>query len=321
MTKRNTILAVTAAILLAVAAFFVWRHIAGLGEQLGDLNRQVEDLHGQVAGAEDRAEQAEARAEEARTQAGAAADRAEQAATREMQTAEQARLAEQDRKMAEKREQAAAAARLEAEEEARRAAAARAAAEEEQVAAEIKRDQALIDAELAREREAAAKAEAGEIRKKLEVELDRLQGALGKIADTRRTALGLVMTLDSDQIEFDFDKANLRPRNRELLSRIAGVLLTFQDYGLQVFGHTDDVGTVEYNQKLSERRADAVRDYLVVAGIDQAVMSTRGLGKSSPVVQGTDPASRQRNRRVELAIVFSEGDVEAVVDEEGSGPP
>ena len=120
------------------------------------------------------------------------------------------------------------------------------------------------------------------------------------------------MTLDSRQIEFDFDKAELRPVNREVLSRIAGVLLTFQNYGVQVFGHTDDVGTVEYNQTLSERRAAAVRDYLVEAGIAPQAMKTLGMGKSSPLVEGTDPASRQRNRRVELAIVFSEGEFEAV---------
>ena len=318
MNQRNTIIATVAAVLLAVAAFFVWQHVARLGEQLGDLNQQVEELHGQVAAAEDRATQAEARAEEARTQAGEAADRAEQAAAREQETAEVARQAQEGRAAAEEREQAAETARQAAEEEARQAAAARAAAEEGQVAAEIRRDQALIDVELAREREAAAKAEAEAIRQRLEQELDRLQGALGQIADTRRTALGLVMTLDSDQIEFDFDKADLRPRNRELLSRIAGVLLTFEDYGLQVFGHTDDVGTVDYNLALSKRRAGAVRDYLAEAGIDPAVMSTRGLGKSSPVVQGTDPASRQRNRRVELAIVFSEGDMDPVLPEEGS---
>jgi OOP family OmpA-OmpF porin len=124
-----------------------------------------------------------------------------------------------------------------------------------------------------------------------------------------------VMTLDSNKIEFDFDKADLRPQNRELLSRIVGVLLTFEDYGVQVFGHTDDVGTVEYNQQLSERRAEAVRAYLVEAGIEPAVLSTMGLGKSSPLVQGSDPQSRQRNRRVELAIVFSEGDFEAISEE------
>ncbi|MEM7354177.1 MAG: OmpA family protein, partial [Acidobacteriota bacterium] len=114
----------------------------------------------------------------------------------------------------------------------------------------------------------------------------------------------------------DFNKATLRPQNREILSRIAGVLLTSRDYGVQVFGHTDDVGSVEYNQQLSEQRAATVRDYLVEAGIDSAVLSTTGLGKTSPLVEGTDPESRQRNRRVELAIVFSEGDFEVVDTEQ-----
>jgi len=116
--------------------------------------------------------------------------------------------------------------------------------------------------------------------------------------------------------EFDFDKAELRPKNREVLSQIAGVLLTFENYGLQIFGHTDDVGSEGYNQELSKHRAQAVRDYLVEAGVDPDVVTITGMGKSSPLVEGTDPESRQRNRRVELAIVFSEGEFEAVQDQE-----
>ncbi len=58
-----------------------------------------------------------------------------------------------------------------------------------------------------------------------------------------------------------------------------------------------------------------MRDYLVEAGIDPEVMSTMGLGKSSPLVEGTDPESRQRNRRVELAIVFSEGEYGEAIEE------
>ena len=63
-------------------------------------------------------------------------------------------------------------------------------------------------------------------------------------------------------VSFEFDKAELRVEDRELLSRIAGILMTSKDYAISVNGHTDDVGSEEYNQKLSERRAKAVVDYL-----------------------------------------------------------
>ena len=127
--------------------------------------------------------------------------------------------------------------------------------------------------------------------------------ALNKIVETRRTALGMVMTLGSDRIEFDFDRAALRPKARELLSRIVGVLLTSDGYAVQVFGHTDYIGTGEYNQLLSEQRAQAVSDYLVEAGIDPAIVTAKGFGETSPLVDGTDDASRGRNRRVEIGII------------------
>ncbi len=315
--QRNTIIAVTAAIVAAAVAFLVWRHVAELGDRLVDLGGQVEDLGSQVVAAEERAAEAEARAEEAAREAGAAAESAEEASAREQVSAEQARLAQAERREAEAREQQAAVQRKEAEMLAAASAAAQAQAEQRELAAEKERTAALEAAEVARAEVARAEAEREEIRQRLEEELNRMQRALGRIADTRRTALGVVMTLDSSQIEFDFNKADLRPQNREILSRIVGVLLTFENYGVQIFGHTDNVGTVEYNQELSERRAGAVREYLAEAGIAPEVMSTLGLGKSSPLVEGTDPASRQRNRRVELAIVFSEGEFEAVADEAG----
>ena len=103
----------------------------------------------------------------------------------------------------------------------------------------------------------------------------------------------------------DFDKAELRPENRELLSRIAGILLTSQGYRVQVFGHTDDVGSEQYNVELSRRRAAAVHHYLIHAGIDPEIISSEGFGKSSPLVPDTSPQARQKNRRVEVGIIDS----------------
>jgi outer membrane protein OmpA-like peptidoglycan-associated protein len=183
-------------------------------------------------------------------------------------------------------------------------------AEEERQAAEEQKTLARQEADSARRQtasalEAAAQAqvEADRIRKQAEAEVNRLEQALGQIAETRRTALGLVMNLGSDYLKFEFDKAELRPEDRELLSRIAGILATSQDYTVSVNGHTDDVGTEEYNQKLSERRAQAVRDYLVKAGLPPGILSVTGHGKARPLVPGTSEQARAKNRRVELGIV------------------
>ena len=212
-----------------------------------------------------------------------------------------------------KADQATALARQAAERAATAEASARAAAEGRKVAeaetadAHQQADTARQDADTARQEATSAKetaaqaqAEGERIRKKAEAEVTRLEAALGQIAETRRTALGLTMNLGSDYLKFEFDKAELRPEDKELLSRIAGILMTSHDYTISVNGHTDDVGTAEYNQKLSERRAQSVRNYLVQAGLSPEILSVEGHGKSLPLVKGTSDAARAKNRRVEL---------------------
>jgi outer membrane protein OmpA-like peptidoglycan-associated protein len=222
------------------------------------------------------------------------------------------RLAAVERQLAvvsSKTEETAALTRQANERAAASEAAARAAAEGRQVAeaqtvgARQEADVARQEATSAKETAAQAQAEAAAIRKKAEAEVNRLETALGQVAETRRTALGLVMNLGSDHLKFEFNKADLRPEDRELLSRIAGIILTSHDYTISVNGHTDDVGSVAYNQTLSERRAQAVRDYLVKAGLPAGIMSVEGHGKSLPLVKGTTDAARAKNRRVELGLV------------------
>jgi outer membrane protein OmpA-like peptidoglycan-associated protein len=192
---------------------------------------------------------------------------------------------------------------LEAEEAALQAARGRSEAETDAAMARDEAERAREAAQRARQDAKVALAEAERIKKEREDELNRLQEALNQIAETRRTALGLVMNLGSDHMKFDFDKSDLRPENRELLSRIVGILLTSKDYQIYVYGHTDNIGTEEYNMDLSERRAQSVRDYLAEAGINPGIISTEGFGKSQPLVPGTSDEARAKNRRVELGIV------------------
>jgi len=186
---------------------------------------------------------------------------------------------------------------------ARTAAEGRQAAEAQTAEAVQQKDVAVQEASTAREAATRAQEEAAAIRKKAEAEVNRLQQALGQIAETRRTALGLVMNLGGDHLKFEFDRADLRSEDKELLARIAGILMTSHDYTISVNGHTDDVGSAEYNQKLSERRAQAVRNYLVQAGLSPDILSVEGHGKSLPLVKGTSDAARAKNRRVELGLV------------------
>src|ERR1700680_3420762 len=151
--------------------------------------------------------------------------------------------------------------------------------------------------------QATQKAE--EYRKQREEELQQLQQVLGQIAETHRTSLGLVMTLGEKSIRFDFDKAEIKPQYRDILNRIAGVLMTLKQYSIYVYGYTDDVGTREYNLKLSGRRAQAVRNSLIQAGINPGVITTKGFGKSDPRAKGGSPEARSTNRRVEIGIVDS----------------
>jgi len=149
----------------------------------------------------------------------------------------------------------------------------------------------------------AAQERADEIRRVAETEMNRLTEALGRIAETRRTALGLVMSLDEGYLKFDFDKADLRPESRELLSRIAGILYTAEDFTITVSGHTDARGAEEYNQQLSERRAQAVADYLIAAGLSPELFTVQGLGQTQLIDDGTNPEAHAKNRRVELGMV------------------
>jgi outer membrane protein OmpA-like peptidoglycan-associated protein len=212
----------------------------------------------------------------------------------------QRRLAEVERKS-----QAAAEEASQAAASAQAAAAQRDQAQKAQTQAEIAAQAAQQQAQTAQQQAAVAEQKADEYRQQREAELARLQQVLGQIADTRRTAMGLIMTLGSNSIRFDFDKSDIKPPYRETLSRIAGVLSTLKGYSIYVYGYTDDVGTQDYNLGLSERRAQAVRDYLVKSGLDPKIISTKGFGKSDPRVPGDSARARAGNRRVEIGIVDS----------------
>jgi outer membrane protein OmpA-like peptidoglycan-associated protein len=101
---------------------------------------------------------------------------------------------------------------------------------------------------------------------------------------------------------FDTGKYTLRPAAREKLAKISGIVLAYPSLLLAIEGDTDSVGSDSYNQDLSEKRAEAVRDYLARQNIPMASMTAQGFGKTQPVASNDTAEGRQQNRRVELVV-------------------
>jgi outer membrane protein OmpA-like peptidoglycan-associated protein len=128
----------------------------------------------------------------------------------------------------------------------------------------------------------------------------RLQQELSTVLQTRDSARGLIMN-ESDVL-FEFGQYTLKPEAREKLAKVSGILLSFPGLTLEVDGYTDNVGSDEFNQTLSEKRAGAVRDYLTSEGVPADSITTKGFGKTNPVASNDTPEGRQENRRVELVV-------------------
>jgi outer membrane protein OmpA-like peptidoglycan-associated protein len=158
------------------------------------------------------------------------------------------------------------------------------------------------EAEYAREQTATAReqtataleqtATARERTEELEAELAELQA----VPQER----GLVVTLGD--VVFDVNKAQLKSGGLRTIDKLAAFLERYPDRRVTVEGFTDSTGSAEYNQSLSERRAQSVRDALVQKGIDPARVDTHGYGEEFPKASNETPAGRQLNRRVEVVI-------------------
>ncbi len=104
-------------------------------------------------------------------------------------------------------------------------------------------------------------------------------------------------------VNFDFDKSTIRPDAAEILSEAARILREEPDVRVSVDGHTDARGTDEYNQRLSERRAEAVVDRLIELGVSRGRLQPQGFGESRPVASNDTEEGRAQNRRVELNVL------------------
>ncbi len=138
--------------------------------------------------------------------------------------------------------------------------------------------------------------------------MDKQAKELKEIAETKRTEGGLITKLKSD-ILFDTGKSNLKDTAKENLRKMAEIMKKYPENVLTVKGYTDNTGSAAINEKLSNERAQSVRTQLVQSGIPQSVVSTLGLGPSSPIGDNATAAGRSQNRRVEIEVTVDESKI------------
>jgi len=205
--------------------------------------------------------------------------------------------AEADRAAAEKARAEALAATAQANADRQTAETAKLEADRARQEAIEQQQKLAAEADQARDAAAKAQQEQAELRQKLMIQFNQ-------ILQTRETARGLIVNMSD--VLFDTGKFTLKPGAREKLAKISGIILAHPGLTITVEGHTDSVGGDDYNMKLSEDRANAVRTYLVSQGLDSGIVTAQGFGKTRPVADNSTAAGRQQNRRVEMVVA---GDV------------
>ncbi len=173
-------------------------------------------------------------------------------------------------------------------------------------AAQKAAEQARAQAEESRKQAESARAELDRTKQQLaqrdaEAQRMRMESELAKLAQTRSDKRGFIVAL-SGGLLFDTGKTTLKAGAKSTLTKIADQLKTNPAARILVEGHTDSVGTEQKNQALSEKRANAVRDFLVSAGVPADHVTAAGKGEAEPIATNKTAAGRQQNRRVELVI-------------------
>lgn len=112
-----------------------------------------------------------------------------------------------------------------------------------------------------------------------------------------------------DNLNFEFGKADIKKESLPYLDKLADTLLKSKNWTLEIQGHTDDKGGDDFNMKLSQNRADAVKNYLITKGVLLDTITAKGFGESKPLVPNDSDANREKNRRVEFKITKPNNEV------------
>ena len=211
------------------------------------------------------------------------------------------------RKKAAERQRNAELARNQAQEQAAHAQvqAAQSQAEAERAAlakaqAEAERARAEADAANARAQAAQATAQANKTVEDANAVREKLRQQLNSVLQTSESARGLIVNMSD--VLFDTGKYTLKQPTQISLAKVAGILQAYPGLKLQVEGYTDSTGSPETNQKLSENRAGAVKDFLITQGVSINNISAQGFGQEKPVADNSTAAGRAQNRRVNLVV-------------------
>jgi outer membrane protein OmpA-like peptidoglycan-associated protein len=241
----------------------------------------------------------------------AATQQAQQQALVEQQRAQDAQAqtlqAEQATQQAQQERQAAEQAKAEALQAQQQSEAARQAALEQQQALAVQAQSAQAEAQNAQAQAQTAQAQAQTAEQHAQAaEQDkeqmrqRLLAQLNQVLQTHDSARGLIVNMSD--VLFDPNRSTLKPGAKVRLAKVAGIVQAYPDLKLQIEGYTDSTGSVEHNQELSERRAAAVRDFLIAQGVGINNVSAQGFGPSNPVASNASSQGRQMNRRVDLVV-------------------
>jgi outer membrane protein OmpA-like peptidoglycan-associated protein len=219
------------------------------------------------------------------------------------QTAEEARVMsikreqeaqlEQGRKAAADQTAQAQADAAQAQGQAQQSQAQAAQAEQARQQAELARQQATQNARQADQARQQAENDKAQMRA-------RMLQQLNQVLETRDTVRGLIVNMPD--VLFDTGKADLKPSARERLAKVAGILIAYPDIHVEIDGYTDSTGSLEFNDRLSQQRADSVRSYLSSQGVHSSAITTQGFGPSQPIASNDTASGRQQNRRVELVV-------------------
>ena len=145
----------------------------------------------------------------------------------------------------------------------------------------------------------------GVIGNKMDKQANDIKNALPG-AEVERVGEGIKITLSENMVNFAFNSAELTSSAKTNLDKLATVLINNPDTNINIYGHTDNKGTAQVNQKISENRANSVKNYLISKGIASSRMITMGRGFSEPIASNDTDAGRAQNRRVEFAITANE---------------